>query len=59
MKILQKIAVLLGCITMILGVIARLFFPYKILFGLAAITYLRLTVVMLLFSLAFYFGHKE
>lgn len=59
MKILQKIALLLGCITIILGVIARLFFPWKILFGLAAITYMRLTIIMLLFSIAFYLGHKE
>ncbi|KPK70032.1 hypothetical protein AMJ87_09470 [candidate division WOR_3 bacterium SM23_60] len=59
MKILQKVALLFGCITIILGVIARLFFPYKLLFGLGAITYLRLTVVMLLFSVAFYFAHKE
>lgn len=59
MKMLQKIALLLGCITIILGVVARLFFPEKILFGLGAITYLRLTIVMLLFSIAFYFGCKE
>ncbi|KPK73375.1 hypothetical protein AMJ87_01790 [candidate division WOR_3 bacterium SM23_60] len=59
MKILQKVALLLGCITIILGVIARLFFPAKILFALGSITYLRLTIVMLLFSLAFYFAHKE
>jgi NADH:ubiquinone oxidoreductase subunit 3 (subunit A) len=44
---------------MILGVIARLFFPWKMMFELAAITYLRLTVVLLLFSIAFYFAHKE
>ncbi len=59
MKILQKVALLFACITMILGIVARLFFPVKIMFELAAVTYLRLTMVMLLFSIAFYFAHKS
>lgn len=59
MKVLQKVALLLACITMILGIVARLFFPFKVMFELAAETYLRLTMIMLLFSLAFYFAHKS
>ena len=59
MKMLQKVALLFACITLILGVVARLFFPFKMMFELAAVTYLRLTMVMLLFSIAFYLGHKS
>ena len=59
MKMLQKVALLFACITLILGVVARLFFPDKIMFELGAITYLRLTMVMLLFSIAFYLAHKS
>jgi hypothetical protein len=58
MKMLQKVALLFACIVLILGVVARLFFPDKIMFELGAITYLRITMVMLLFSIAFYLAHK-
>lgn len=52
---LKYVAFVIALITMVLAVIARLFLPEKVLFGLAALTYLRLTITMLLFSLAFHF----
>lgn len=55
MKNLKYVAFVIALITMVLAVIARLFLPEKVLFGLAALTYLRLTITMLLFSLAFHF----
>ena len=55
----QKTALFLACITMVLSVVARVFFPFKILLGLGAITYLRLTITLLLFSLAFHFAYKS
>ncbi|MGQ9465656.1 MAG: hypothetical protein ACUVQ3_06305 [bacterium] len=55
MKNLKYVAFVIALITMVLAVIARLFLPGKVLFGLAALTYLRLTITMLLFSLAFHF----
>jgi hypothetical protein len=62
MRILKHIALLVACLTMLIAIIARLFFPDKVFLGLAAVSYLRLTVVMLLFSLVFHFvlgTHKE
>jgi len=55
MKNLKYIAFGISIITMILAIIARLFLPEKALFGLAALTYLRLTMTMLLFTLACHF----
>lgn len=55
MKNLKYVAFVIALITMVLAVVARLFLPEKVLFGLAALTYLRLTITMLLFSLAFHF----
>ncbi|MEO0227963.1 MAG: hypothetical protein ABIL70_07965 [candidate division WOR-3 bacterium] len=55
MKNLKYVAFVISIITMILAVVARLFFPEKALFGLAALTYLRLTMTMLLFTLACHF----
>jgi hypothetical protein len=55
MKNLRFAALVLGMVTGILAVIARVFLPGKILFGLAALTYLRLTATMLLFALTFHF----
>jgi len=54
MKNLKFLALILGIITMLLAVVARIFLPGKILFGLAAITYLRLTITMLVFAIAFH-----
>lgn len=59
MKNLKYIALLLGVITMILAVIARIFLPHKVLFYLASLTYLRLTMTMLLFAIAFHFLFQE
>lgn len=51
-----KYLALAGAVGMIiLGVVSRLLLPGNVLFGLAGLTYLRLTVVMLLFALAFHF----
>jgi hypothetical protein len=59
MKNLRYIALLLGVICIILGVIARIFLPGKVLFGLAALTYLRLCATMLLFAIAFHLLFQE
>ncbi len=55
MKYLKYIAFILSIITFVIAIIARLFMPDKVLMGLAALTYLRLTVIMLLFSIACHF----
>lgn len=55
MKNLKYVAFVVAVITMVLAVIARLFMPDKALLGLAALTYLRLTITMLLFALVFHF----
>jgi hypothetical protein len=55
MKSLKYIAFVISVITMIFAVIARLFLPEKALFGLAALTYLRVTMTMLLFTIARHF----
>jgi len=59
MKIFKYVALILAVAMIILGVICRVFMPNNILFGLGAITYLRLTVVMLLFALSFHFLFPE
>ncbi len=55
MKNVKYIAFLLSIMSIILAVIARIFLPSKILFGLASITYLRITIAMLLFALTCHF----
>ncbi|MCK4252659.1 hypothetical protein KAX97_14515 [candidate division WOR-3 bacterium] len=59
MKNLKHVALIIGVISIILAVIARIFLPGKVLFDLAAITYLRITVTMLLFALTFHFLFGE
>ena len=56
---LKYIAFLIGIISIILAFVARFFLPGKALFGLAALTYLRFTVTMLLFALVFHFLFPE
>jgi hypothetical protein len=56
---LKYIALLIGVISIILTPIARFFLPGKALFGLAALSYLRFTVTMLLFALVFHFLFSE
>ncbi|MGB9721211.1 MAG: hypothetical protein ACPL28_07030 [bacterium] len=55
MKNLKYVAFVISIITMVLAIVARLFFPEKAFLGLAAFTYLRLTMTMLLFTLACHF----
>lgn len=54
---LAYISGIIGIISIVLAVVARLFLPYKMLFGLAAITYLRFTNTMLLFTIVFMLCH--
>ncbi len=53
MKFLAYLSGIIGIVSIILGFIARLFMPYKVLFGLGALTYLRFTNTMLLFTIVF------
>ena len=53
MKFLAYISGIIGIISIVLAVITRLFLPYKMLFGMAALTYLRFTNTMLLFTIVF------
>ncbi|UCD19650.1 MAG: hypothetical protein JSU64_00485 [candidate division WOR-3 bacterium] len=59
MKVLKYVAFVLGVATMVLAVICRVLTPGNVLFGLAGLTYLRLTVAMLLFALTFHFLFPE
>ncbi|UCG92508.1 MAG: hypothetical protein JSV97_02000 [candidate division WOR-3 bacterium] len=56
---LKYIAFIVSIISILLALIARFFFPGKALFGLAALTYLRFTMTMLLFALVFHFLFPE
>jgi hypothetical protein len=49
----------LAVLTMILAIVARIFIPGKIFLGLHALSYLRVTMTMLLFSIAFHFAFNE
>ncbi len=59
MKNLKHLALIIALISMILAVVARIFLPYKVIFGLAALSYLRLTMTFLLFALVFHFLFPE
>ncbi|UCG30200.1 MAG: hypothetical protein JSV53_12010 [candidate division WOR-3 bacterium] len=59
MRILKYAALVAAVITIILGIISRVLMPNNILFELGGITYLRLTVTMLLFALTFHFLFPE
>lgn len=52
-RILAYVSGVIAVISMILAVIARVFFTDKALFGLSALSYLRTTNTMLLFAIAF------
>lgn len=52
MKIIYYVSSIIGVVSFILAVVARLFLPYKSLWGLSALSYLRVTNTMLLFTLA-------
>ncbi len=53
-RILSKIAALAAVISMGLAVIDRLFCADKALFGMSALSYLRITDTMLLFTIVFW-----
>lgn len=55
MKHVRYLALAGAVVMIILGVVSRLVMPGNVLFGLAGLTYLRLTAVMLLFALTFHF----
>uniref|UniRef100_A0A7C4XB32 Uncharacterized protein n=1 Tax=candidate division WOR-3 bacterium TaxID=2052148 RepID=A0A7C4XB32_UNCW3 len=61
MKTLKYVAFALSIITIILSAITHLFFPGKSLLHLAPISYLRLTGIFLLYTIAFHllFPKKE
>ena len=64
MSIKRMLAYVSGSIAIIsifLAIIARLFFINKVLFGLSALSYLRVTNTMLLFAIAFWLfeGQKK
>ncbi|MBE0432189.1 hypothetical protein IBX73_01845 [candidate division WOR-3 bacterium] len=59
MKQIKYLALAVALITIILGVVSRVLMPGNVLFGLGGLTYLRLTVVMLLFALTFHFLFSE
>lgn len=46
-------------VIIVLGIICRIFTPDNILLGLGGVTYLRLSVVTLLFALTFHFLFPE
>lgn len=52
MKIIYNISSIIAVISLILAVVARLFLCNKSLFGLSALSYLRFTNTMLLFTIA-------
>lgn len=56
---LKYIAFIVSIISILLALIARFFLPGKALVGLAALTYLRFTMTMLLFTLALHFLFPE
>jgi len=59
MRVLKYVAFVAAVCTIVLGVICRLLTQSNILFGFAGVTYLRLTVTMLLFALTFHFLFPE
>jgi hypothetical protein len=59
MSRLKYVALIVGVISILLALVARFFLPGKALFGLAALTYLRFTITMLLFSITFHFLFPE
>jgi len=53
-RILAYVSGLIAVISMMLAVIARAFLMNKVLFGLSALSYLRITNTMLLFAITFW-----
>ena len=59
MRPVKYAALVAAVVMMLMGVVCRLLTPNNILFGFAGVTYLRLTVTMLLFALTFHFLFHE
>lgn len=58
MKNVRFLALGGAVVTIVLGIIARVALPGGALFTLGAVTYLRLTIVLLLFAMTFHFLFK-
>jgi hypothetical protein len=54
-RVFKYVALIVAILLIVLGIFCRVFTANNVLFGLGAITYLRMTTVMLLFALAFHF----
>lgn len=59
MRAVKYVALAAAIVTIVLGIICRLMTPGNVLFGFAGLTYLRLTITMLLFALTFHFLFPE
>jgi galactitol-specific phosphotransferase system IIC component len=59
MKVFKYVALAAAVVMMVMGVVSRVLTPGNVLLGLGGITYLRLTVTMLLFALTFHFLFPE
>lgn len=52
---MKYLAFIVAVVMIVFGVVARVLTPDNVLLGLGGLTYLRLTVVMILFALTFHF----
>ncbi|KPJ74273.1 hypothetical protein AMJ52_01180 [candidate division TA06 bacterium DG_78] len=59
MKRIKYIPFIIAIVGMICAIVVRIFLPGKVLFGLAALTYLRITISMLLFAITFHLLFPE
>lgn len=59
MKVFKYAALAAALVMILMGVASRVLTPGNVLLGLGGITYLRLTITMLLFSLTFHFLFPE
>jgi hypothetical protein len=59
MKVFKYVALAAACVMIVMGVVSRVLTPDNVLLGLGGITYLRLTITMLLFALTFHFLFPE
>jgi hypothetical protein len=58
-KQIKYIPFIIAIVGIICAIVARIFLPGKMLFGLAALTYLRITISMLLFTITFHLLFPE
>ena len=59
MKSIKYIVLLIAIISFVVAVCVRFFLPQQVLFGLAPLTYLRITITMLLFAITFHFLFQQ